>query len=54
MSFFVFIRGLVSLMRPMEWSKSFANMVVAAITAAVVFGIVLDPIKFAIGFAGIA
>ncbi|MDD5163612.1 MAG: UbiA family prenyltransferase [Candidatus ainarchaeum sp.] len=54
MSFFVFIRGLVSLMRPMEWSKSFANMVVAAITAGIVFGIALDPIKFAIGFAGIA
>jgi len=46
--------GLLRLMRPMEWSKSFGNMVIAAITAAIVANAVLNPVTFLIGFAGVA
>lgn len=41
-------------MRPVEWSKSFGNMVIAAVTVGVVYGIALDPIRFLLGFVSLA
>lgn len=49
-----FFYGLLLLMRPLEWSKSFGNMAIAAVTAAFVFGIALDPVRFLTGFASLA
>lgn len=49
-----FFYGLLQLMRPAEWSKSFGNMVIAAITAAIAFDVILDLGFFLTGFAGVA
>jgi len=49
-----FFFGLLQLMRPLEWSKSFGNMVIAAVTAGFVLGAELDPITFLTGFAALA
>lgn len=48
-----FFSGLLHLMRPLEWTKSFGNMAIAAVTAAIVFGIPLSPIRFLAGFASV-
>jgi len=49
-----FFYGLLQLMRPMEWTKSFGNMAIAAIAAAIIWNVTLDPIRFLTGFASIA
>ena len=49
-----FFYGLLQLMRPMEWSKSFGNMAIAAITAGIFLHAGLDPVRFAWGFASVA
>ncbi len=49
-----FFYGLLQLMRPLEWSKSFGNMLIAAVTAALFFGIELDATRFLFGFAALA
>ncbi|HLD58977.1 MAG TPA: UbiA prenyltransferase family protein [archaeon] len=54
MAFSKFIFGLISLMRPLEWSKSFGNMAIAALTTAIVFGVVISPLKFVAGFVAVA
>jgi decaprenyl-phosphate phosphoribosyltransferase len=41
-------------MRPLEWSKSFGNMAIAAVTAHFVAGVQLDWQRFIIGFAALA
>ncbi len=41
-------------MRPAEWSKSFGNMAIAAITASFVVQVQLDATRFLIGFAAVA
>lgn len=49
-----FFYGLLQLMRPLEWSKSFGNMAIAAITAGFVMHAQLAPIRFLVGFAAVA
>jgi len=46
--------GLLRLMRPMEWSKSFGNMAIAAVAAHYVVGVQLDWLRFLAGFASVA
>jgi len=41
-------------MRPAEWSKSFGNMAIAAVTAGIVLEAQLSPTRFLIGFASLA
>ena len=48
------VYGLGQLMRPMEWTKSFGNMVIAAVTVGVMYGVLLEPIRFLLGFASLA
>ncbi|GAG53098.1 unnamed protein product, partial [marine sediment metagenome] len=48
------IKGLIELMRPLEWSKSFGNMAIAAVTAGIVLSAVLSVETFLIGFASVA
>jgi len=40
-------------MRPLEWAKSFGNMAIAAVTAAIVFGAAISPMRFLIGLASV-
>ena len=49
-----FFYGLLRLMRPMEWSKSFGNMAIAAVAAHYAAGVQLDWLRFLIGFASVA
>ncbi len=49
-----FFYGLLQLMRPLEWSKSFGNMAIAAVTVGLFLHIGLDPIRFIWGFASVA
>jgi 4-hydroxybenzoate polyprenyltransferase len=49
-----FLYGLLGLMRPMEWSKSFGNMAIAAVTASFFMGVLLSEARFLIGFASVA
>ena len=49
-----FLPGLLRLTRPAEWSKSFGNMAIAAITAGFVAKAQLDAPYFLAGFAAIA
>ncbi len=51
-----FLLGLLRLTRPAEWSKSFGNMAIAAITASFVFpaDVKLDLFLFLFGFAAVA
>lgn len=49
-----FFYGLLQLMRPLEWSKSFGNMLIAAITAGIFLGAELELVKFLFGFAALA
>jgi len=49
-----FFYGLLKLMRPTEWSKSFGNMAIAAVTAGLFLGIQLDATRFLTGFASLA
>ena len=46
--------GFFHLMRPMEWSKSFGNMVIAAILAYYTYGVFVDPFLFILGFIAVA
>jgi len=48
------IIAFIELARPVEWTKSFGNMLIAAVTAAMIFSIQLDAIIFLWGFASIA
>ena len=48
------ISGLIELMRPLEWSKSLVNMLLAVIIASHIFGAVIDPVLFVTGFIGVA
>ncbi|MFH1240446.1 MAG: UbiA family prenyltransferase [Candidatus Diapherotrites archaeon] len=41
-------------MRPLEWSKSFGNMVIAVIVVAYTFNLTLDLQLFLLGFVGVA
>ncbi|MCX8190004.1 MAG: UbiA family prenyltransferase [Candidatus Diapherotrites archaeon] len=45
----VLIRGLIELMRPLEWSKSLGNMIVAIVFAGFLYNISFDFILFAKG-----
>lgn len=49
-----FFYGLLLLARPLEWSKSFGNMAIAAVTAGLLFQTSLDPLRFLVGFASLA
>jgi len=49
-----FFYGLLQLMRPLEWSKSFGNMAIAAVTAGLWVHAQLDPLRFLVGFAAVA
>ena len=49
-----FLYGLLQLMRPLEWSKSFGNMLIAAVTAGLFLGVPLDATRFLFGFAALA
>ena len=49
-----FFYGLASLMRPTEWSKSFGNMAIAAVTAGLFLGAGINPLRFLIGFISLA
>lgn len=46
--------GLLKLARIPEWSKSFGNMAIAAITAGLFLGAGISPVRFLIGFASMA
>jgi len=49
-----FFYGLLQLARPLEWSKSFGNMLVAAVTAGLWMNVPLDAMHFLTGFASLA
>ncbi len=49
-----FLYGLLQLMRPLEWSKSFGNMLIAAVTAGLWTFAEIDPTRFLVGFASLA
>ena len=45
--------SLIELIRPLEWSKSLANMVIAALTAAMLYSIHVDLFLFLQGFVSV-
>lgn len=57
-----FFYGLLQLARPLEWSKSFGNMLIAAVTAGIIMqadsgfltGMGLDTFRFLAGFVALA
>jgi len=49
-----FLYGIANLMRPLEWSKSLGNMLIAVVFAAIVAGANLSVGIFVIGFASVA
>ncbi|MBN2067835.1 MAG: UbiA family prenyltransferase [Candidatus Diapherotrites archaeon] len=49
-----FFYGLLQLMRIPEWSKSFGNMAIAAVTAGIALGVEIEPVRFLAGFAALA
>jgi len=49
-----FFYGLLQLARPLEWSKSFGNMLIAVVTAGLWTFAEPDPIRFLIGFVSLA
>ncbi len=49
-----FLNGLIHLMRPAEWTKSFGNMIIAVIIASYVIPVSLDFNLFLYGFIAVA
>jgi len=47
------VRGHLKLMRPAEWSKSFGNMIIAAVFAAYAFGVGIPLAKFVLGMVAV-
>ena len=50
---FTFLKGLIQLMRPAEWTKSLANMVIAVVFAGFMHGISFSAELFVLGAAGV-
>jgi len=46
--------GIFALIRPLEWGKSFQNMLLGAIAAYYTLNAVIDPLKFLYGFIAVA
>jgi len=46
------VKGLIELLRPLEWSKTFGNMIIGALLATMLNG-AFDPILFFVGFVAV-